>query len=431
MSEIPDHWEIITLEDCLEAIIDYRGKTPQKSSTGIPLLSAKVIKGGKILEELFEFLPAENYDAWMRRGLPKPGDVVMTTEGPLGEIAQLDSRKYALGQRIVTLRGKQGLLDNGYLKYVMQSAFIQNQLHARATGTTVLGIKQRDLRKIGMLVPPLDEQREIANTLGTLDDKIDLNRRMNATLQETARALFKSWFVDFDPVRAKSEGRDPDSMDAETAALFPDSFEESELGLIPRGWRVSAIGDEVKVVGGSTPSTKEAQYWDDGIFAWATPKDLSNLSVPVLLETDRQITEAGLSQISSGLLPDGTVLLSSRAPIGYLAIAETPVAINQGFIAMICDKALSNHYVLRWAETSMDIIKGNANGTTFQEISKGNFRPIFVLVPPLEILDAFNMLAAPLHEEIVNNERESRTLAETRDALLPKLVSGEIRIGQI
>ena len=143
----------------------------------------------------------------MRRGLPQSGDIVMTTEAPLGEIAQLDGRKVALAQRLITLRGKPDLLDNTYLKFLMQSEFVQHQLHSRATGTTVLGIKQSELRQVTLVMPPLPEQRSIAHILGTLDDKIELNRRMNETLEALALAIFKAWFVDFDPVRAKAEGR--------------------------------------------------------------------------------------------------------------------------------------------------------------------------------------------------------------------------------
>lgn len=127
------------------------------------------------------------------------------------------------------------------------------------------------------------------------------------------------------------EGRQPAGMDSATAALFPDRLVDSELGEIPVGWEVKPIGDLADVLGGSTPSTKEPLYWDGGTHHWATPKDLSGISVPVLLDTERCVTDAGITQISSGLLPPGTVLLSSRAPIGYLAIAEIPIAINQGF----------------------------------------------------------------------------------------------------
>jgi type I restriction enzyme, S subunit len=176
-------------------------------------------------------------------------------------------------------------------------------------------------------LPPLPEQRAIAHILGTLDDKIELNRRMSEILEAMARALFTSWFVDFDPVRAKAEGRDT-GLPAHIADLFPDSFEGSELGEVPRGWSGKTVNDLTDVVGSSTPSTKDSEFWIGGTHAWVTPKDLSGLPIPVLLDTERRITDAGLSQIGSGLLPKGTVLLSSRAPIGYLAITEIPVAIR-------------------------------------------------------------------------------------------------------
>jgi type I restriction enzyme S subunit len=271
------------------------------------------------------------------------------------------------------------------------------------------------------------EQRAIAHILGTLDDKIELNRRMNESLEAMARALFKSWFVDFDPVRAKVEGSDSE-LPKHIADLFPDSFEDSELGEIPRGWEVRPVGDLAEVVGGTTPSTKRPEFWSGGAHAWATPKDLSGLSVPVLLDTERQITDVGLAQIGSGLLPNGTVLLSSRAPIGYLAIAELQVAVNQGFIAMVPNAGTPNIFLLLWARAAHEEIISRANGSTFLEISKTSFRPIPVVTPSEVVMRAFELQVRPLYERIVNNARESQTLAASRDALLPNLVSGELRI---
>ena len=271
----------------------------------------------------------------------------------------------------------------------------------------------------------LNEQRAIAHILGTLDDKIELNRRMNETLEEMARALFKSWFVDFDPVRAKMEGWDT-GLPPDVAALFPDRLVESELGKIPEGWEVKAVGAIASIVGGTTPSTKQAQYWEGGTHCWATPKDLASLSVPVLLKTERRITDAGLSKIGSGLLPPGTVLLSSRAPIGYLAVAETPVAINQGFIGILPRDEMSNLFMLYWSEASHDEIINYANGSTFLEISKSNFRQLPVVVPDEAAMKKFDGLARPLYNRIVSNERQARSLAALRDVLLPKLISGEI-----
>jgi type I restriction enzyme S subunit len=210
--------------------------------------------------------------------------------------------------------------------------------------------------------------------------------------------------------------------------LFPDSFEESELGEIPAGWEIKPIGDLADVVGGTTPSTNELSYWEGGTHAWATPKDLSGLSVPVLLDTERRITDAGLSQIGSGLLPKGTVLLSSRAPIGYLAVTEIPVAINQGFIAMIPKAGTSNLFLLLWTSVMHEEIVSRANGSTFLEISKANFRPITVATPLATVMTAFDRLARPTYERIVECAYESRTLAHLRDTLLPRLISGEVRI---
>jgi type I restriction enzyme S subunit len=239
--------------------------------------------------------------------------------------------------------------------------------------------------------------------------------------------------VDFEPVRAKMEGRwqrgqSLAGLPAHLYDIFPDRLVESELGEIPEGWRNSTIGEEVTVCGGSTPSTKEPEYWEGGQHCWATPKDLSALYFPVLLDTDRKITDVGLAKISSGLLPVGTVLLSSRAPIGYLAITEIPTAINQGFIAMKCDGALPNVFVLPWCRESMDAIIGNANGSTFQEISKSNFRPLRVVVPSAAVLESFKKSAGSLYRQMVENERASRSLAQIRDTLLPRLISGELRI---
>ena len=310
--------------------------------------------------------------------------------------------------------------DPRFLYYLLGTLALNN----RRAGSGQPLLNQDILSSIPTSVPEPTEQRAIAHILGTLDDKIELNRRRNQTLEAMARALFKDWFVDFGPVRAKLEGRAP-YLPTDLWNHFPDRFDDDGK---PEGWRRSTIGAEVTVCGGSTPSTKEPAFWDDGHHHWATPKDLSALAFPVLLDTNRKITDAGIAKISSGLLPVGTVLLSSRAPIGYLAIAEVPTAINQGFIAMKCDATLPNVFVLFWCHENMDAILGNANGSTFQEISKSNFRPIPVIMPPKAILKAFSERTDPLYRHIVENERESRTLAQLRDTLLPKLISGELRI---
>jgi type I restriction enzyme S subunit len=285
------------------------------------------------------------------------------------------------------------------------------------------------LREASFPVPPLTEQKTIVAVLGTLDDKIELNRRMNATLEAMARALFQSWFVDFDPVRAKLDGRQPSDLNEAIATLFPNKFQESIQGPIPKGWTIEPVGEVVACVGGGTPSTTESKFWEGGTHHWTTPKDFSSLEAPVLIDTDRKITDEGIANISSGLLPAGTLLLSSRAPVGYLAISAIPVAINQGFIAMKCNDRASNFFMLNWCQEKMAQIEARATGTTFAEISKRNFRPIPVVLPPKELMAAFTSKVSPLYEQITSNVRQSRNLARIRDALLPKLLSGELNPG--
>jgi type I restriction enzyme S subunit len=311
-----------------------------------------------------------------------------------------------------------------HIYWVLRTPHYRDYCASRATGSAQVGLSREDF--LAYPIPPVTAvTKKLGDLLEATEGKIELNRRMNETLEAMARAIFKSWFVDFDPVRAKMDGRKPAGMDSATTSLFTDSFEDSELGPIPRGWNVSSIGEIVKVVGGSTPSTSNPIYWGGDIH-FVTPKDMSSITAPILLDTERKITEAGLRCISSGLLPIGTVLLSSRAPIGYTAITDIPVAVNQGFIAMICNGELPNYFVLHLINQNMDLIIGNANGTTFLEISKSNFRPIPVIVPSHKVLEMFVNIAGSIYKRILSNLRESCTLATLRDALLPKLLTGQL-----
>jgi type I restriction enzyme S subunit len=407
----------------------YRAKNEELSSHGLPFARAGNINDGFRFDDVDRF-PEENIER-VGNKVSQAGDVVFTSKGTVGRFGFVrpDTPQFVSSPRLCFWRSLDPeLIDPHFLFFWMFGREFFAQFKGVAGQTDMAEyVSLTDQRRMHITLPPLPEQRAIAHILGTLDDKIELNRRMNETLEAMARALFKSWFMDFDPVRAKTEDRDP-GLPQPLADRFPDRFEDSELGEIPKGWEVRTIGDLAEIVGGSTPSTSKPEFWEGGCHCWATPKDLASLRSPVLLDTERRVTDAGLAQISSGLLPSGTVLLSSRAPIGYLAVVEIPVAINQGFIAMKPKMSVPNMFLLLWARFAHEEILSRANGSTFLEISKSNFRPIPVARPTEVVFSAFDSLVRPLYRRIADNVGASRTLAALRDTLLPKLISGELRV---
>ncbi len=403
---------------------------------------ALVVQGKNVQGRVFDWSDKRHVSKEKWNSIPRshcfPGDLIFPKVGTIGKVGILSEcpghREYLLSTNTMRLRVDPQKADPLYIYYYFTWSKTVNLIHALNSKSVQPVFNYTTLKQFALELPPVDEQRAIAHILGTLDDKIELNRRMNETLEAMARAIFKSWFVDFDPVRAKASGEPPESicrrlgLTPDLLALFPDRLVDSELGEIPEGWEWSSIGDQVDIVGGGTPSTKESDYWDGGSFNWATPKDLSGNPDSVLLKTGRKITQKGLEVISSGLLPAGTVLLSSRAPVGYLTIAKMPTAINQGFIAMKCHKLLTPEYVLQWANSAMDEIKQRASGTTFAEISKKNFRPIKAVVPTSDVMDEYTSVVRAMYDKISLNVAESDSVGEIRDSLLPKLLSGELLV---
>ena len=367
-------------------------------------------------------------------------DVLLNITGDsVARVCQVDPAVLParVNQHVAIIRPDAARLDARFLRYYLASPEMQTMLLSWAgSGGTRNALTKKMIESVEVRAPSdVREQRAIAHVLGTLDDKIELNRRMNETLEAMARALFRSWFVDFEPVRAKMEGRwrpgeSLPGLPAHLHPLIPDRLVPSELGDIPEGWEVLRAGEAVTVSGGSTPSTKEPSYWD-GEYCFATPKEMSLLEAPILGSTARKLTDAGIARIRSGLLPPGTVLLSSRAPIGYLAITETPVAINQGIVAMVCDGAVGAPYALNWTRVNMDAIEARASGTTFAEISKSSFRDLPFLTPSQPVHAAYEAVAGPLYERVSALARQSRDLVTQRDTLLPRLVSAETRVRSV
>ena len=444
------------LEDWMAAIIDYRGKTPEKTSSGVPLITAKIVKRGRI-EDPEEFIAEEAYEPWMRRGIPEAGDVVLTTEAPLGEVAQLDGKKVALAQRIITLRGKSDLLDNTYLKFALQSQPIQEQLHGRASGSTVSGIKQSELRKLQLTFPPVEEQRQVAAILGSLDDKIDLNRRINQTLEAMAQAIFQSWFVNFDPVKAKvaaiQEGRDPlraamtavsGKADAEldalppeqyeqlaaTAVLFPDEMEESELGEIPKGCIAGSLGDICNFTAGSAFSP-EHQGSAGGDYPFIKVSDMNLVGNEVFIQSaNNYVSQARKLEMKAKLHPQGATVF---AKIGVALISNrrrlliTPTIIDNNMMSASPIEGKSASYFLYSMLSTIDF-NTLVSGTALPYLNVSDLRKIPIVRPLDGVCRAFELKAASIFLMMQKLAAQSVTLASVRDALLPKLLSGEIEV---
>lgn len=318
------------------------------------------------------------------------GDLIVVARGVggTGDVKMVKSKCYLtnLSIKISTDKSK---VSNDFLYYYYGG----KGLRYLDSGSAQSQITIADLTKAIVQLPPLPEQKSIAAVLSSLDDKIDLLHRQNKTLEAMAETLFRQWFVE-------EAGED---------------------------WEECTLDDVISVKGGTTPSTKESEYWDGNI-CWTTPRDLSNHDSVFLFDTERKISEKGLAQIGSGLLPAGTVLLSSRAPIGYLAILDVPVAINQGYIAIICDKLASNYFMFLWCLANMNEIKSAGNGSTFEEISKSNFKALPLDIPPKAKFIEFNRVISPTFEKIKTSQKQIRTLEKLRDNLLPKLMSGEVGV---
>lgn len=428
VSELQDEG-ILLVEDGNHG--EYRPRNEEFGEGEYSFIRAADLDSGRVLFESAERINDKAMER-IRKGIGDGGDILFSHKGTVGKLAlaPLDSPPFVCSPQTTFWRSlDQERLDRRYLYCFMQSRAFTEQWMARSNETDMAAyVSLTAQRQLKVAVPPIEKQRAIASILGALDEKIAQNRKTAQLLERMARAVFQAWFVDFEPVKAKAAGATAfPSMPQPVFDALPTRFVDSDIGSVPKGWVVRAIGDVITAKGGATPSTKNADYWDGGGHCWATPKDMSRLAHPVLLDTERRITDAGVSVINSGVLPAGTVLMSSRAPVGYLAIAGVPTAINQGFIAMVCDGPLPPTYVLNWAVTSMDAIKANASGTTFPEISKRNFRPLPAVVPTPDIIAAYKEAADPIYELISAAVSESDRLALLRDYLLPRLLSGTVR----
>ncbi len=262
-------------------------------------------------------------------------------------------------------------------------------------------------RRMYITLPPIETQEAIAHVLGLLDDKIELNRRMNDTLEQMAMALYKHWFVDFGPFQ-----------DGE--------FVESELGMIPKGWEATTIGNAVEVLGGGTPRTTVPEYWENADINWFTPSDLTDNASLFITNSRKKISRQGLENSSAKLFPPYSLMMTSRATIGVVTINRTWACTNQGFIVLVPNEQFSLYQLYGWLKTNMDTIKSLSNGSTFMEVNRTNFKSIPIV--RAQGIETYIKQSKDIFDQIDVLLREIDTLSEIRDFLLPRLLSGEIEL---
>ena len=304
-----------------------------------------------------------------------------------GKICQVMGLKNGVGfgsTEFLVFRGKSKVSDSDFVFYLSRWSEVRSHAEINLDGTSGRQRVPKDCFNELILNLPESvlEQTAIASVLSSLDDKIDLLHRQNATLEKMAETLFRQWFVE----------------------------EEKE------GWKEGILDDILTVKGGSTPITGEPAYWN-GTIHWTSPRDITNLNGIYLFDTERKITKLGLSKISSGLLPKGTLLMSSRAPVGVLAFSEVPIAINQGYIAILDNKGYSKEFIYLWLKSNIDTVHSFSNGSTFMEISKSTFKTLQLLIPPKQTLNDFQLLIKPFFEKIKSGQSQICTLKALRGSL--------------
>jgi restriction endonuclease S subunit len=394
---------------------------------GVPVIRGQNM-GGRWVAGEFAYVSdakAHSLDA----NLARPDDIVFTQRGTLGQVSVVPSGKfdrYLVSQSQMKLTVNRELADPLFIYYVFSTAEQQNYIRQNAIQTGVPHTNLGILRGTRVPLPPLCEQRAIAQILGTLDDKIELNHRMNETLEAMAQALFKSWFVDFDPVRAKAEGRDP-GVPKSLAALFPDSFEDSELGEIPRGWEIVSFAETIEIIGGGTPKTSVAEYWG-GSIPWFSVVDAPTGAEVWVVDTEKKVTPAGVENSSTRILPEGTTIISARGTVGRIALVGVPMAMNQSCYGLRGRTGALGYYNYFLTRALIVRLQQHAHGSVFDTITRDTLAGVFVPAPAAGLIHQFEKRVAPNLERIRVGLLETRALAALRDALLPKLISGELRV---
>lgn len=408
-----DEWKIYKIEDILIKIIDNRGKNPPFAETGYPYIDTTCIVGQNRFPDyslVRKYISEETYKSWFRSGHPEKNDLLVATVGAnIGKICLMDDAKACIAQNTIGLRINRKLADPTCIYYFLSSNEFQMYLKSLDIGSAQPSIKVPHLLNVPLRIPSLLTQRRIASILSALDDKIELNHQTNATLEAIAQAIFKEWFIDFNFPGATGE------------------MKESELGMIPAGWRVGSVLEIADLLSGGTPSTRIAEYWE-GEIPWVSAKDVSNSKQTFILDTERKISQLGIDNSSTKILPELTTIVTARGTVGNYSILARPMAMNQTNYGLKSKVDGTDYFTFYSLGNLVSQLQKAAYGTIFDTVTTRTFEQSRIIIPAKFLTQEFDRQIASTMKAILNNLEQSITLIQIRDRLLPKLMRGEIDV---
>jgi type I restriction enzyme S subunit len=446
-------WTTKPLKEYIDGIVDNRGKTPQNAReiTPFEMLEVNALKGSSCIPEyslVRKYVSEDTFNNWFRAGHPRKNDVLISTVGSIGEVAISEGRG-CIAQNIIALRPKPKELDGAYLYYFLSSRRVKAELLSMDISSVQPSIKVPHLMELSVKAPSIGDQHKISSVLSMLDKKIQLNNQTNETLEKMAQALFKSWFVDFDPVidnaleagnaipdelkdraaRRQQQLAKPDHkpLPDDIRQLCPSEFElTEELGWVPVGWGQTMISDFcLKVQNGGTPRRSESKYWDDGDIPWLASGEVRQA---IITKTKSFITKEGLNKSSAKLIPKGTTVIAMYgATAGQVAFSAIEMTTNQAVCSLI-PKSGAKFFVYLFMERLVAVLENQARGSAQQNISKSIIEQTISIMPPSTLLKVFDEYLLPIFDRWERNLDANTNLAELRDTLLSKLISGELRL---
>ena len=389
----------VPLTELLSFIVDNRGKTVPTAPSGHKLIATNCVTNNTLFPvyDKIRYLSEETYQTWFRAH-PIPGDILFVNKGTPGRVCLVpDPVDFCIAQDMIALRADESKIYPKYLFTVLRSREIQQQIYNTNVGDVIPHFKKQFLDQLLIPIPERSIQESIGDLYYVLSLKAERNKKINDNLEQQAQSYFQELFVD---------NADPE-------------------------WTTGTISDLGTVVGGSTPSKAKPEYYTESGIAWITPKDLSINKSKFVSHGENDITELGLRNSSASIMPEGTVLFSSRAPIGYIAIAAGVVTTNQGFKSVVPKPEIGTPFVYFFLKNTLPVIEGMASGSTFKEVSGSTMKNVPAVIPDAETLAKFSDFCAPIFAQQRILEEQNQSLATLRDNLLPKLMSGEIDVSAV